>query len=246
MAALDWLTARPIAHRGLHDAPRGIIENTASAATAAVDGNYGIEVDLQITIDGEAMVHHDDGLGRLTEGQGRLDQMTAAELMRVHFRQTDDRMLRLVDLCDLVGGRTPLLLELKSRFDGNPRLPQRVADVLDGYRGPVAVMSFDPEQMCMMRKAAPRLTRGLTAQHWSHRREPQDENSAGGLSYLSNSLRMRPQFIAYAVKDLPAAAPLLARYVLGLPLLTWTVRSEDERARAQRWADQIVFEGFRP
>ena len=74
--ALDWLTARPIAHRGLHDAAHGVIENTAGAVRAAIAAGYGIEIDLQISGDGEAMVHHDDVLGRLTEGEGRLDRLT--------------------------------------------------------------------------------------------------------------------------------------------------------------------------
>src|SRR5207342_2695718 len=102
----DWLTARPIAHRGLHDAAAGIIENTASAFSAAVAGGYGIECDLQVSADGEAMVHHDDVLGRLTAGEGRLDALTAAELKRIPFNATGDRMITLTELCELVAGRT--------------------------------------------------------------------------------------------------------------------------------------------
>src|SRR5436309_201015 len=112
----NFLTARPIAHRGLHDAASGIIENTPSAFQAAIDGGYGIECDLQISADGEAMVHHDDALGRLTDGEGRLDTMTAAALKRVAFRNSADRMLTLAELCDLVGGRTTLVIELKGHF----------------------------------------------------------------------------------------------------------------------------------
>ncbi len=93
MPGLDWLTARPVAHRGLHDPARGIIENTASAVRAAIDANYAIEVDLQLTADGDAMVHHDDALGRLADGAGRLDATNAAELKRVAFKQTADRMM---------------------------------------------------------------------------------------------------------------------------------------------------------
>ena len=130
MSGLDWLIARPVAHRGLHDAAAGIIENTPSAFAAAVAGNYAIECDLQITADGEAMVHHDDALGRLTEGSGRLDAMTAADLKRVPFRATADRMITLGELCDLVAGRAPLVIELKSRFDGDQRLVARAAEVL--------------------------------------------------------------------------------------------------------------------
>jgi glycerophosphoryl diester phosphodiesterase len=106
MPGLDWLTARPVAHRGLHDPNNGIIENTASAIRAAVDANYAIEVDLQLTADGEAMVHHDDALGRLTQGTGRLGAMNASELKRVAFKQTGDRMLTLGDLCETVATAT--------------------------------------------------------------------------------------------------------------------------------------------
>src|SRR5688500_13074249 len=98
MAGLDWLTARPIAHRGLHDAAAGIIENTPSAVTQAIDGNFGIEVDLQITADGEAVVFHDETLDRLTERQGPLAAMTADALRQVPFRQTGDRIISLGEL----------------------------------------------------------------------------------------------------------------------------------------------------
>src|SRR4029077_15552941 len=130
--SLDWLTARPIAHRGLHDAQRGIIENTATAFAAAISGSYGIETDLQISADGEAMVHHDDALGRLTDGAGQLDATTADAPRHVAFKSTTDRMLTLGELCDLVAGRTTLVIELKGRFASDTRLAARTADVLAG------------------------------------------------------------------------------------------------------------------
>jgi glycerophosphoryl diester phosphodiesterase len=116
MPGLDWLIARPIAHRGLHDAAAGVIENTASAFSAAIADGYGIETDLQISADGEVMVHHDDALGHLTEGSGRLSDMAAAEIKRVRFKTSADRILDLGEMCDLVGGRATLALELKSHF----------------------------------------------------------------------------------------------------------------------------------
>ena len=246
MRGSDWLTARPMAHRGLHDAARGIIENTPSSIAAAIAAGYGAEVDLQITADGEAMVHHDDALGRLTEGDGRLDAMTAEALRRVTFKATSDRMISLGELCDLVAGRATLLLELKSRYDGDRRLPLRVAEVLQDYAGPVAVMSFDPAQVAPFKETAPRLRRGLVAErHFQpgHR----DRASLGdSLAYFRRVLTSRPQFLAYSVRDLPSLLPLVARYAAGLPLLTWTVRSQEDRVKAARWADQMIFEGFRP
>ncbi len=251
MSALDWLIARPVAHRGLHDPAHGIIENTPSAFAAAIAGNYAIECDLQLAGDGEAMVHHDDTLGRLTEGSGRLDAMTADALKHAPFRHTADRMMTLSELCQFVASRVPLVIELKSRFDGDRRLVIKTAQVLAGYAGRAAVMSFDPAQIRALRAIAPELPRGLVAErrYRGPRQESREDGAAAetrrALAYLQQGVQSRPQFVAYAVKDLPATLPLAA-HVLGLPVLTWTVRSDEDRQRAARWADQIIFEGFRP
>jgi glycerophosphoryl diester phosphodiesterase len=241
MSGLDWLIARPVAHRGLHDAAAGVIENTPSAFAAAVAASYAIECDLQISLDGEAMVHHDDVLGRLTDGGGRLDEMTSAELRRVAFKATTDRMISVGELCDLVAGRVTLVIELKSGRAGDQRVALRAAQVLSAYSGSAALMSFDPAQIATVRTSAPRLTRGIVAQRWSGQ-----AGRKGALAYGCAALAARPQFIAYSVEDLPAALPIAARRLGGVPLLTWTVRSVEDQERAARWADQMIFEGFRP
>jgi glycerophosphoryl diester phosphodiesterase len=248
MSELAWLTARPIAHRGLHGAASGAIENTASAFQAAITGDYGIECDLQISADGEALVYHDAALGRLTDGQGELAAMTAAAIQAVRFKQTSDRILTLGELCDLIGGRATLLLELKSRFDGDLRLAARTAQVLVGYGGPVAAMSFDPAPVAELRRIAPQLIRGMVAErHYAHHEwDGLGWAAKARLAFFLHAGGSRPQFVAYGVKDLPAIAPWLARRVFGLPLLTWTVRSEAERRTAARHADQMIFEGFTP
>jgi glycerophosphoryl diester phosphodiesterase len=248
MRRTDWLVARPVAHRGLHDG-KSVIENTPSAFAAAIAARYGIECDLQISSDGEAMVYHDDALGRLTEGSARIEEMTAAELKRVPFKASSDRMITLGELCDLTAGRSTLLIELKSRFVGDRRLAARAAAVLSGYDGPVAVMSFDPAQMAAFGHAAPALLRGLVAER---RRDGISNGTTSwaaarrSLAYGAQVLRTRPQFIAYAVTDLPSAVTTFARKALHLPVLAWTVRSAMERQTAERHADQIIFEGFRP
>src|SRR2546423_4214229 len=131
MRDLKWLTAHPVAHRGLQDAASGVIENTASAFKAAIDGGFGIESGLQISGDGEAMVHHDCALGRLTHGSRQLAAMTAAGLKGVPFKATADRIMTLGELCEFVAGRTPLVIELKSRFDGDRRLVTRTEQMLN-------------------------------------------------------------------------------------------------------------------
>jgi glycerophosphoryl diester phosphodiesterase len=248
MRAPDWLTARPVAHRGLHDRARGIVENMPSAALAAIEGHFAIECDIQLTADGEAMVHHDDELGRLTEGSGALLGLTASALKEVRFKDTSERMMSLADLCILVRGRVPILVEVKSHFNGDRRLVTRMAEVLASYAGPVAGMSFDPDQVTALRELIPGRPRGIVAQR-NYTEADWPEATPGqrrGMRHLKGALRTRPHFVAYGVNDLPAAAPWIARHLFGLPLLTWTVRTAEQRARAGRYADQMIFEGFRP
>jgi glycerophosphoryl diester phosphodiesterase len=246
--APDWLTARPVAHRGLHDRARGILENMPGAVQAAIAGNFSIEVDLQLTADGEAMVHHDDALGRLTEGSGTLRDMTAAALKAVAFKDTAERMMSLGELLALIAGRTPLIIEVKSHFDGDRKLVRRMSEVLRAYQGPVAGMSFDPDQVLALRELMPALPRGITAEstytqaEWPEASPAQRRN----MTHLRHASATRPQFVAYRVDDLPASAPWIARNIFGLPLLAWTVRTPDQRQRAARHADQVIFEGFTP
>src|SRR5262245_6770267 len=110
MPGLEWLVARPVAHRGLHDGSTAI-ENTPSAFVAAINAGYGIECDLQVSADGEAMVFHDAVLDRLTEASARVDSMRASDLKRLHFKATKDHMITLGELCDLSAGAAPLLIE---------------------------------------------------------------------------------------------------------------------------------------
>jgi len=246
--APDWLTARPVAHRGLHDRISGIIENMPGAAQAAIDGNFGIECDIQLSADGEAMVHHDDALGRLTEGSGALLGLTSRELKAVKFKDTAEQMMSLGDLCALVNGRVPIIIEVKSHFDGDRKLVTRMAKVLHTYAGPVAGMSFDPDQVVALREIMPGLLRGIVAERtYSETDWPEaSPTQRRGMLHLRHALRTRPRFVAYWVNELPSPAPWIARHVFGLPLLTWTVRTSEQRERAARHADQMIFEGFQP
>jgi glycerophosphoryl diester phosphodiesterase len=248
MGAPPWLTARPVAHRGLHDLARGVVENMPGAARAAIEGNFAIECDVQLTADGEAMVHHDDVLGRLADGSGRLVDLGADTLKKIRFKHTTEQMMSLGDLCSLVGGRVPIIIEVKSHFDGDRRLVKRMVEVLGSYAGPVAGMSFDPDQVSAIREMMPDLPRGIVAQSvyseadWPEATPAQRQ----GMRHLKHALHTRPHFLAYWVNDLPTPAPWIARHIFGLPLLTWTVRTPEQRARAARYADQMIFEGFRP
>lgn len=244
-SALQWLTTRPVAHRGLHDISAGVVENTASAFNAAIAGNYAIETDLQISADGEAMVHHDDALGRLAEGDAKLSTLPAAQIKAARFKVGGDRIMALSELCELVAGRVPLVIELKSNFNGDTRLATRAAAVLETYSGSAALMSFDPRPIEALRHIAPALPRGIVAMRRYDDEEELTPAQRRNLALFLHAPRSRPQFIAYNGADLPAPVPTIAR-MLGLPVLTWTIRSETDRQRVLKYADQVIFEGFRP
>lgn len=247
MRAPEWLTGRPIAHRGLHDRASGIVENMPGAMLAAIANNYAIETDVQLTSDGEAMVHHDDALGRLNAGDAMLTTLTSVALKRVVFKETAERMMTLGELCDLAAGRVPLVVELKSHFDGNVSIVDRIAETLAAYRGPVALMSFDPAMVTAVRAKMPDITRGIVAErdydtpYWAKLTPAQRHN----MTALRHLPRTQPHFVSYNVNDLPDNEPLQAKRQ-GCALITWTVRTQAQRAVSARYADQMTFEGFRP
>ena len=245
MASPAWLTAQPVAHRGLHG--NGLLENTTSAVRAAIDKGFAIECDVQLTADGEAVVFHDFNLERLTAGSGRLDALTAQALTTLAYRGSQDRIPTLAAFLDLIGGRVPLLVEIKSRFDSDLRLARRVAEILAGRGGPVAVMSFDDEIVEALIALAPDRPRGIVAEaeyhdHGPAKIDPARKTILAGLMHIDRS---RPDFIAWNVKNLPHPLPNLARH-FGMPVLTWTVRSAEDRQKAAVCADQMIFEGFVP
>jgi glycerophosphoryl diester phosphodiesterase len=245
-----WLTARPIAHRGLHNRGAGVIENSASAAKAAVDGRFSIECDVQLTRDGEAVVFHDFKLDRLTAAKGEVRNETAAKLGSTALTDANagDTIMTLGAFIDLIGGKVPLVIEIKSRFDGDLRLTRRVAEVIAGRPEPLALKSFDPRIVAALRMMSPDRPRGIVAMsqydYPDYATIPADEKHA--MANLLHYDEMQPDFISWNVKDLPHCGPHLCRVGLGLPVMTWTVRTQDDRARAARHADQMVFEGFLP
>ncbi|MET0742583.1 MAG: glycerophosphodiester phosphodiesterase family protein [Microvirga sp.] len=249
MSDLSWLIAKPIAHRGLHDRGAGVIENTITAAQAAVDRGFSIECDVQLTADGEAVVFHDFDLNRLTAEQGKVGDRRLAELTAIAIAgSASDRIPSLQGFLDRVAGRVPLVIEIKSRFDGDMRLTDRVCDVLAGYRGPFALKSFDPDIVARVRTIAPHVARGIIAQlaYTSASDDflsPQRKHALANLLHFPDS---QPQFLSWHVKDLPSAVPNLFRHLGHLPVMTWTVRTPEDRLKAQAYADQMVFEGFLP
>lgn len=253
MSALDWLTARPIAHRGLHDPSRGVIENSIGAARAAIAAGFAIECDVQPTRDGEIVVFHDDTMERLTGASGKVAALDAAALSAIPLKGSGETIPTFEAFLAAVAGRAPLVVEIKSGFDGDLTAARRAAETLSRYRGPVAVESFDPEPIAFLRAQAAALgiahiPLGIVAEaaydgaDWAALSPARRDEMTHFLHYR----RTRPDFLSWNVGDLPHAIPFLLREGLRLPVTVWTVRSRDRAEAAAPWADQIVFESFIP
>jgi glycerophosphoryl diester phosphodiesterase len=247
-----WLTARPIAHRGLHDVGQGVVENTLAAAEAAIARDVAIECDVQASADGEAMVFHDSTLDRLTYASGAVLQKTTRDIRNARFKTGSEGIPTFRELLDRVAGHTPIICEIKSEFDGDMRLADRIAQYALDYGGPLALKSFDPEIIAHFRRAAKppasvagKCPLGVVAEakydhkDWRALSADQKINFANFLHYPET----RPDFLSYRVDDLPNATPFLLRTLSATPVMAWTVRTQAQKLLAARWADQIVFEG---
>ena len=239
-----WIKQLPIAHRGLHAANKGIVENSMSAFEAAVAHGYAIELDVQVTRDGDAVVFHDERLERLTDASGKVRRRTSEELASIPLSGTKDIIPPLRSVFDMVQGKVPVLVEIKNPTRKVGKLEGRVAELLASYAGEAAVQSFNPLVLQWFHKNEPMIARGLLASDY---RNITQVNMSRRARFIMRNLLLsplgRPNFIGYDVDALPAFAPAFMRQV-GLPLLAWTVRTDEQRVTSARHADNIIFEGF--
>lgn len=244
----DPLLRLPVAHRALHDLGEGRPENSRAAIRAAIAAGYGIEIDLQLTADGEAMVFHDYDLKRLTAESGPLRQRSAAELSEIALLHGDGEGIpRFAEVLELVAGRAPLLIELKDQDgamgpDVGP-LEAAAAKALAGYDGPVALMSFNPHSMAQMARLAPDLPRGLVTSAYDPASWPLPEATCARLRDIPDFDRVGACFISHEAADLDRPR-VRALHGEGVPVLCWTIRSPEAEAEARKRADNITFEGY--
>ncbi|MBM7066013.1 glycerophosphodiester phosphodiesterase family protein [Actibacterium sp. 188UL27-1] len=239
---------RPVAHRAFHDAARGRPENSIAAIKAAIDAGYGIEIDLQLSADDQAMVFHDYDLSRLTGVKGPVRQRTKRDLAAITLSGGSDGIPTLVDVLALVAGRVPLLIEIKDQ-DGamGPdvgTLEQAAVTALADYAGPIALMSFNPHSVAALAELAPGLPRGLTTCAYGAADWPLlPKDARDHLRQIADFDRTGSTFISHHANDLTADR-VQALKSAGVPILCWTIRSPEEEATARRIADNITFENY--
>ncbi|NNK77988.1 MAG: phosphodiesterase [Litoreibacter sp.] len=240
---------RPIAHRGLHDRGKGIAENSRAAFAAAIAAGYSIELDVQMSADHEPMVFHDYDLRRLTAQTGAVRLRRADELKNITLSDSDNQIEHLEDILSFINGAVPVLIELKDQDGGmGPQvgvLENAISKLLSEYRGPVAVMSFNPHSVAALASALPKVQRGLVTSPYRKGDWPLSDVVRDRLREIPDFEEVGASFISHEHVDLDRTR---VRYLksAGATVLCWTVRSHEDAIEALKTADNITFEGYLP
>ncbi|WP_454760698.1 glycerophosphodiester phosphodiesterase [Caulobacter segnis] len=241
--AWERLFGPPVAHRGLWT-PDGAPENSLAAFQAACSHGYGIELDVQLTADGEAVVFHDERLERMTGQEGRLRDHTVAELAAMALKGTDETIPTLADTLTMIGHRAMVFIELKTPFGDVGPLEKRVTEVLVDHNGPTAVIGFNPYSHAWFADHHPQILRGLDSYSWNdegaRKLAPEMRKSLAALEQVEIA---RPDFLALGLDMLPSPRADLYRG-RGMPVIAWTVRSPDQWEGVKDHCDNLIFEGF--
>ncbi|MBB3440389.1 glycerophosphodiester phosphodiesterase [Sinorhizobium sp. B11] len=235
MTNAAWIKELPVAHRGYHDLNNTVWENTLSAFSRAVEAGFAIECDLHYASDGVPIIFHDEDLERLCNLKGDVRERTSGELGLIAIGGTKDKVPTLKQLLNLVQGKVPLVLELKGREADDEGFAESVLEVLEGYEGKVALMSFDHWLLKDLKELGAPYPVGLTA----------NGNTAEEYATHEKAMELGLDFISYYYADLPNSF-ISRQRDKGIPVITWTVRDEDARKRTFDNADQMTFEGFDP
>lgn len=242
---LEALRGWHYAHRGLHG--QGIPENSMAAFREALEGGYGIELDVHLMKDGTLAVIHDPSLKRTAGADVEIEDLTLADLENYRLEGTEEKIPTLPEVLALYDGKAPLIVELKPERNNNAALTKAVCDLLDGYHGAYCLESFDPRCIHWLKKNRPELVRGQLSEDFV--RNPKSKLPFGlklALSHLMELFLIVPDFVSYKFDDRKTLGTFLARKLWGAQGVTWTITSQEDLDTAVREGWLPIFEGFRP
>ena len=242
------LLATDYAHRGLHD--DSIPENSLGAFKNALDHSYGIEIDVQLSSDGEIFVFHDKSVARMCGAKKDLTSMTSEEIKQLRLLGTQEQIPTLNEVLTLIDGRVPLLIEIKY-YANNEKLCEALAEVLDDYIGSFAIQSFDPRILRYFKKYRPRFARGQLvskSDKKSNKKSSEDQNPivVFALTHLLLNFLSRPDFISIQANHTKELGFVLATEAFHAKGFIWTVRKEKHHHYFKRQGYFSIFEKFMP
>ncbi len=238
---IDFYKHTQFAHRGYFCTEEGIPENTMSAFRAAIEKNYGIELDIRLTKDGQIVVYHDHSLKRLFGLSRTIESCTYKQLRSLQFPGTQEKIPRLKDVLNLVSGQVPLLIELKVP-DRSTTLCEKTYDLLKNYPGAYIIESFNSESLRWFKKNAAGVLRGQLSQRMKKSRREKHRFLNFAIENLLTNFLGRPDFIAYQYRDLPRPVVTYLRAFFQTPVAVWTLTTDRELKMAERDYEMQIFE----
>jgi glycerophosphoryl diester phosphodiesterase len=232
------------AHRGLH-AP-GRPENSMAAFRAALEGGYGIELDIHLMKDGNLAVIHDASLKRTAGADVKIEDLTVAELEDYRLQGTEEKIPLFSQVLALFDGKAPLIVELKCENNNYAALCEAAMGLLDHYHGPYCVESFDPRCVLWLKKHRPRVIRGQLAENWFRTKHPMPAVLKFLLACLTGNFVTRPDFTAYKFADRKMFGIDICRKLWGVQGVSWTIKSQEDLNTAENEGWIPIFEGFIP
>lgn len=243
MKDLEWIKTGFIAHRGFHSLDKSIPENSLLAFKKAIDYGYAIELDIHVLKDGNVVVFHDENLKRMCKKDIKLTEITYDQIKNLNLLNTNEKVPLLTDVLSLVGGKVPLLIELKPKGDIY-RLCEAFMILIKGYQGEYAIQSFNPKILKWFKKNYPDIARGQIAEYFTD-----DDSMSKVTKFLLKRMLLnyftKPDFINYGLKDLPNKYAKRA-YNDGLVVIGYTARNNLEFDMVKKYYHNSVFEYFRP
>ena len=232
------------AHRGLFG--RGIPENSMAAFRKALEHGYGIELDVHLMKDGNLAVIHDSSLKRTANADVRIEDLTAGDLEAYRLGGTEERIPLFSEVLEVFQGKTPLIVELKSVNNNYATLCEKACNLLDSYKGPYCIESFDPRCIRWLRKHRPDLIRGQLAENWLKTKTSVPWALCAAVTLLLSNAYNRPDFIAYKFEDRKLFSVALCRKLWGVQGVSWTLRTKQDYDTAVQEGWIPIFEGFIP
>ena len=232
------------AHRGLHDGEKP--ENSMAAFRAALEGGYGIELDVHLLADGNLAVIHDSDLTRVTGQPGRVEDLTTEQLKDYRLCGTEETIPEFRQVLELFAGKAPLIIELKVVGGNHAELAAAVCAMMKDYEGPYCMESFDPFAVHWLKKNEPNIIRGQLAENYMEHPNKHPWIIRLITSYYLENFLTQPDFIAYRYADRDTLSNRLCRGLWNLAGVSWTIQTQQEYdiAVSEGWIP--IFENFTP
>lgn len=232
------------AHRGLHDNAGDAPENSMAAFRRAAEAGYGIELDVQMTKDGIPVIFHDGTMERMCGVKAKIEDYTYAQLQQFKLAVSEERIPRLEDMLNMVDGRVPLIVEIKSETR-NVSFCEVIDCMLRAYQGEYCIESFNPLVLLWYRRYHNSVVRGQLASNFR-----MDGGYKSPIYFFMTHLLLNfftaPDFIAYNHQFEEEPGRRICRWLFRHPAVAWTIRSAEELEKMRKKFDVFIFENFLP